>query len=357
MNSIAYIDPVEDQRWDAFVGSHPSGLISHLSGWKQVLERSFPHIKGYFPVIRNPVTGEIRAGLPLYLVHSPFMGNRLVSTPFATLCTPLATSERDIRELFSAAIDLAGRCSARRTEIRTVESIGLAEDPRYEKVDFYKHHFIFLDEPVDRLLQRFHRTSVRQVVKRCEKNGLELNTDGEHEDLLGFYESYIKLRKRLGLPPQPFRFFENLWRVFAPSGRFRLYQARYQGKSVGRLIVFAFKDRVSAEFIAIDQEYGHLYPSHFLYWQAIKDSCEQGFKIFDFGRTSPNNAGLMAFKQRWGTQIADLPQFWYPGTGNGRCLLAEAENSLKYHLVKFLTRKSPPSLLPHLGEICYRHMG
>ena len=357
MSSVAFLDPAKDSRWDVFVESHPDGLICHLAGWKEVLEQSFAHIKGYFPVILDPSNGAIRAGLPLYLVRSPLMGSRLVSIPFATLSAPLATFEGQVRELLSAAIDLAARCSACRIEIRSVEAISLAEEPRYERVNFYKHHYIPLDEPAERLLQRFHRTSVRQVVKRSEKNGLELYTGCRHEDLQGFFQLYVKTRKRLGLPPQPFRLFENLWRVFAPSGRFRLYQAVYQGKSIGHLVVFAFKDRLSAEFIAVDQQFAHLYPSHFLYWEAIKDSCEQGLKIFDFGRTSPNNAGLMAFKHRWGTVVDELPQFCYPRSSKGCALVPRAEESLQYRTVRYLVRKSPEILLPYLGEICYRHMG
>ena len=357
MSSIVFIDPERDNQWDEFVESHPDGLICQLSGWKQVLERSFSHIKGYFPVLLDDATGAIRAGLPLYLVRSPFMGNRLVSIPFATLCAPLATSSEEMWELLSVSIRLSERCSAHRLEVRTIASTNLVEDPRYERVDFFKHHSLSLDEPAERLFRRFHRTCVRRVLRRCEENGLELYTGCNHEDLQCFFNSYIGARKRLGLPPQPFRLFENLWRVFSPSGQFRLFQALYHGKVIASLVVFQFKERASAEYIAVDQEFAHLHPTHFLYWQAIKHACERGCKIFDFGRTSPNNEGLMTFKQRWGTQVHELPQFWYPSTGNGRDFFADAEQSLQRRLIRYLSRKSPKSLLPYLGELCYRHMG
>lgn len=356
MSSVTFINPSEDQRWDRFVESHPNGLICHLSGWKEVLEGSFPHIKGHFPVILDAQTNGIRGGVPLYLVSSPFTGRRLVSVPFATLGTPLALTTGEMEELLSAAIQLAEHLSAQRIEIRTLASVPLGH-PRYERLDYFKHHFLCLDEPMDRLFKRLHRTSVRQLVSRSEKCGLECCTGCTYEDLRGFFDSYIDLRKRLGLPPQPFRFFENLWRVFAPSGKFRLFQALYRGKPVAGLVVFQFKNRVSAEFITADEKYGHLHPSHFLYWQAIKFSSEQGLEVFDFGRTSPNNVGLMAFKQRWGTKVCELPQYWYPCSINGGALLANAEHSLKYRAIKFLTRKSPRALLPYLGELCYRHLG
>jgi hypothetical protein len=35
----------------------------------------------------------------------------------------------------------------------------------------------------------------------------------------------------------------------------------------------------------------------------------EGFSVFDFGRTHYLHRGLIEFKSRWGTRMADLPQF------------------------------------------------
>ena len=64
------IDPVKDPRWDKFVEGHPFGLICHLSGWKQVLEESFPHMKGYYLALLNHDNESIRAALPIFEVKS-----------------------------------------------------------------------------------------------------------------------------------------------------------------------------------------------------------------------------------------------------------------------------------------------
>lgn len=355
MSSVAFIDPDRDQRWDAFVEAHPDGLIYHLSGWRQVLERSFSHIKGCFPVLLDATTGGIRAGMPIYLVSSPFLGKRLVSIPFATLSDPLATSHEEMQELLSAAINLAKCCRAQRIEIRCHRAIILPTNPRYQIIDPFKHHFLPLDKPVEGLWKRLHRTSVRPLVKRAEKNGLELRAATSSEDLQCFYKLFVGVRKRLGLPPQPFSFFEQLWRVFGPSGKCGIVQAYYKGMPIGSLLVLKFKNRVSAEFIGIEQGYSHLNVSHFLYWQAILQAHAAGYEIFDFGRTSPNNLGLMAFKKHWGTTVTDLPQFWYPPLS--AATLQNSNNSLMYHVGRNLLRKSPESLLRLLGELCYRHMG
>ena len=87
MTGVVFIDPVSDHRWDKFVESHPYGWLCHLSGWKKVLEKSFSHMRGYYPVLLNG--SEIKAAMPIFQVKSWLTGQRLVSIPFASLCDPL----------------------------------------------------------------------------------------------------------------------------------------------------------------------------------------------------------------------------------------------------------------------------
>lgn len=357
MSTVTFIDPDEDRRWDDFVVSHPHGLICHLSGWKRIIEQSFRHIRGYFPVILDGTMGRIRAGMPIYLVNSRITGKRLVSIPFATLSDPLVSSREEMLVLTEAVIQLAARHHAGKIEIRSLDSTQLVEDPRYERIDFFKHHYLLLNQPAEHLTKRFHSTCVRRKIKLCSQNGLELIADCTYKDLECFFEAYLITRKRLGLPPQPFVLFKHLWQEFAPSGKFRFLAANYRGRTAASMILLKFKDRVSWEFIGVHPEYKHLNPTHFLLWEAISLALKEGYKIFDFGRTSPNNQGLMDFKRRWGTVVGELPQFWYPGSGNGLGLLAGMEKSLKYRSIGYLVRKSPRTLLPYLGELCYRHMG
>jgi len=355
LSSVAFVDPGKDQRWDAFVESHPNGLICHLSLWQEVLEQSFSHIKGHFLVLSDPTTAEIRAGLPVYLVSSPLRGRRLVSVPFATLSDPLASSSTEMQLLLGAARELAADLKASRIDIRTLASAQLMGNSGYRKVDFFKHHFLALDEPAERLLKRFHYKSVRSTLNRCRRIGLELTMECGYEALQRFYRFHITTRKRLGLPPHPFRFFEHLWRVFLPLGMLRMLWACHGGEPIACIIVFRFKGRITWEFVAENPGFRRLNPTHFLVWEAIKSATAEGYEVFDLGRTSPNNVGLMDFKRRWGTVVADLPQFWFPANGNA--CLEHQEESLEYRLIKRVVRKTPESLLPILGELCYRHMG
>ena len=101
--------------------------------------------------------------------------------------------------------------------------------------------------------------------------------------------------------------------------------------------------------------YHKLSPNHFLFWEEIKEAHHDGFKIYDFGRTSPTNTSLMNFKGHWGTEVTDLPVFYYPATLANQA--NHRENSLVYKAVSQSCRVAPVPFLHLIGRFCYNHLG
>lgn len=312
-------------------------------------------MKGYYLALTNGADGEIRAALPVFDVNSWLLGRRLVSIPFATLSDPLFQQEQDIEPLLEHVIELSQQLRASFIEIRTLHSQPLLQDHRLISSKLFKHHYINLDKPLEELKMTFHRKSVRQEIRRGERNNLNLRIADTESDLPVFYQIYVKTRKRLGLPAQPYGFFKSLWGVFHSTNRIRLLLAEKNGHVIAGLIVFTFKDRCSAEHLGSDIAYRDASPDHFLFWQAIQMAHHEGFKIFDFGRTAVSNESLIVFKSRWGTEVTDLPHFYYPQSAVNR--KSNTESSLGYKFLKKLCCHSPESLFPHIGNFCYRHLG
>lgn len=355
--SVMLADPAGDPRWDEFVENHPFGWITHLSGWKTTLETSFPHMKGYYFALVNEDerNRRIRAILPVFDVNSWFLGRRLVSIPFATLCDPLFTSDDDLGKLLSQVVDYCGRLKTLYLEIRSHKASANIQDQRFCCMKFYKHHFITLDKEIDELKKTFHRTNVRQRIQRAQNSQLTLKSAESEADLLEFYRLHKLSRKRLCLPPQPYIFFKQLWMIFYPLNYLTLLIAQKDGQSIAALILLKFRDRVSAEFLATDNNYTDLSPNHLLFWEAIKAAREEGFRTFDFGRTSPLNASLMRFKDRWGTTVVDLPHFVYPDNANED--VANRETSRSYRISRLLCQYAPDPFYSLMGRFCYRHLG
>jgi len=62
--NVELIDPLQDKRWDAFVGHHPFGWICHLSGWKEVVEIKLqPHAGALIWRVVDQA-GQIKADCP-----------------------------------------------------------------------------------------------------------------------------------------------------------------------------------------------------------------------------------------------------------------------------------------------------
>jgi hypothetical protein len=351
---VSLIDPLADQRWDRFVDQHPFGWITHLSGWKSVLEGTFPHMRGYYLTLCDSA-GLLKAALPIYSVQSWLTGRRLVSIPFATLSDPLATDPADMERLFAAALNLSRRLAMPRMEIRTFSAPYLLDRDKYITDSRNKHHSLYLCDDPELVKHSFHRTCVRQRIHRAEQSGLRIVSGRTEDDLQQFYLLHRMTRKRHALPPQPYLFIKAIWQTFADGGKAELLLAYKEDVALAGIIVFRYKGRVSVEFSAVDTDYNHYSPIPLLLWNSIRDSCLSGYRVLDFGRTSASNKTLLDFKSHWGTRVSDLQTFFYPK-------LPVHNTRLTDHLVaqkifQYVCNKAPDNALGYLGDFCYRHLG
>jgi hypothetical protein len=345
-NKLIEIDPCREPAWNEFIERHPFGLIYHLAEWKRLIENCFGHMKGHYFVL-NGGDG-IKAALPVYEVKSWIFGNRLVSIPFATICDPLVSSRNEYEILFGAVKDLFRDLNASYIEIRALNSTGFINQSRGSSS--FKCHFLNLETDLKTIEKNFHH-SLRQKLRKVGRSALNLKTGEDEKDLREFYRLNVMTRKRLGLPPQPFKFFKMLWDIFYPD-KIRLLIAEHQEKAIAAVILYIFKDRVSAEFTATDWNCIKVNPVHFLYWEIIKWAHSSGYKVFDLGRTDTGNDGLMSFKNSWGMEMIDIPQYYYPV---GKRI--PITGSFIHKVAETIFSKSPDFAARILGNICYAHIG
>jgi len=355
MQSIVIVDPVDHSEWDAFVSNHPFGWICHLSDWKKVLESAFPHMKGYYIALRAESGKGFQAGLPIFHVRSWVLGDRLVAAPFATLFDPLVSTPDHFIQLLEAVVHLSTELKTKSIEIRALSAGLLLKGNGLASSYNYKHHYLNLEPGPEGLMRKFHRTCVRQRISRSRLSDLKLKIGRDESDLKEFYRLFAITRRRVGRPLQPYRFIKSLWDVFSPSGQLELLLALKEGAALAGIMLFKFKDRVSAEFAASDESFKDLSPNHFLFWEAIQMAHREGYRLFDFGRTSPDNHHLMDFKRRWGAEVIDLPEF------RSHVQLSDAAEhrgqGWKERLVETIVRRAPICAQELIGSSIYQHMG
>ena len=134
--------------------------------------------------------------------------------------------------------------------------------------------------------------------------------------------------------------------------------ASHADHPVSGLLLLKFRDRVSAEYLVTDETFRERNPNHFLFWHAIRESHREGYRIFDFGRTSESNHGLMDFKRRWGTVVDTLPVY-YPSRKKGlQPINGMGHGDKKWiGVLKSVLQHVPDSLLEQVGTMYYRHLG
>jgi hypothetical protein len=354
MRDALVLDALDMDRWDSFVRSHPNGWVCHLAGWKRMLEHSFERIRGYYIVVTDQGSSKIEAALPIYHVRSWFTGNRLVSIPFGTLSGPLISCNEHAEAIVNSVHGLARKLNCAHIDIGCLQSSEFMENCGFVRSDFYQHHYLTLDRSPEDLRKRFHHSCVRQRIAKAMKSDILIRHGCSETDMRRFYALYLFTRRKICLPPKPYRFFQQLWQCFGNSGHMTLLLAEKDGRAIGSVVLLKGNGRISAEWAVSDPQYKKLNANHYLFWEAIQMGCREGYSVFDFGRTAPTNNGLMKFKDRWGTDVVGLPRFTYPDRAKQE--VSAKENLRVYRLAKSLFRLSPDPLFRLFGEVYYGHV-
>jgi hypothetical protein len=349
------LSPHQFQKWDLFVEKHPKGTIYHLSEWKKVLEESFRHIRGQIIAIWDERANEIVGGLPVYCVNSIITGKRLVSAPFANFCDPLVSNSGDADGLSKYLIEIYNQKYHSYIEIKARQDYNFLKDAEFKASAQYLHHFIPLEFSPEVLFNKFHKKAVRASILKSLKNNLKLKSAESEYELSLFYQIYLNARKRIGLPVIPYKYFLKLWEVFYPSKRLELILCMADGIVIGGSVLLKFKEWVFIEFGNDLFEFRKLCVNHFLDWSAIELAYQEGYKFLGFGRTSRNNKGLIAYKERWGTTAEDLLTHIYPEASCSN--ENDKEASWKYRIIKRICERSPSVFYKFISAVVYRHLG
>ncbi|MEJ2079899.1 MAG: GNAT family N-acetyltransferase [Acidobacteriota bacterium] len=311
------MDVLHEPSWDRMVAVHPRATVFHSRGWLEALRRTY----GYRAVaLCSPSSnGDVVNAFVFGVVRSRLTGNRLVSLPFSDHCDPLVAEPWELYPLLealpAAAPGLAGQKS-RYTEFRPLTP-GLdavfADSDRWGPCAKFVFHELDLTGGSSRLFQGFHKDCVQRKIRRAEREAIvchQVKGDAEDAALDDFYALLIRSRQRHGIPPQPRRWFLSLQECLGPACRIRVgYKA---GRPVGAILTVTFRDRCVFKYGASSGEGNRMGVMQMLLWEAIREACEEGCSVFDFGRTDLDQEDLAVFKDRWGAKRIPLTYYSCP---------------------------------------------
>lgn len=336
-------NPLDEADWDARVMRCGSYCFFHGASWLRVLQESYGFKPMYLACSDHSAPGAL---MPLMEVRDIFTGTRGVSLPFSDCCEPLVSESVPSVHLFREIVHF-GR--SRRWKFYQCRGGTLPLNEAQPSLAFYEHRLDLRHSTKD-LFAGFHG-SVRQAVRKAEREGVKVEISAAISDLRDFYNLHCITRKRHGLPPQPFAFFLNLHRYVISRDQGWVVLARHGQQAIAGAIFLHLGKRVVYKFGASSEAFQHLRGNNLAIWEAIKWYAQNGFESLHFGRTSLANEGLRRFKGSWGSRESLLHYFKYELAKN--TFVTENDGASSWYNRLFLAL--PVAVARLIGAMLYRH--
>ncbi len=345
IDDLEIINPIEYPGWDDLLFSHPDYSFFHTSHWASVLHDSYGYQPRYFAIIDQK---KMSACIPVMEVRSALTGTRGVSLPFTDYCIPLVSATYSLDDMFSSLVQYGAKTGWQSIEMRGGEKL-----PQHWPChsSFYGHT-LDLRSSEETLFSNI-KDSTRRNIRKAQREEVTVFMSSVPEATEEFYRLNCITRKAHGLPPQPACFFKKIQEHVLSKGHGFIALARHKGNAIAGAVYFQFGKRVMYKYGASDLRYLHLRPNDLVMWDAIRWSQSQGYASLCFGRTEPENAGLRAFKNGWGTEervvryaLYDIKQEQFM-TGDATARTVSAA----------ILRRMPVPFLKIIGNALYRHVG
>jgi Acetyltransferase (GNAT) domain len=344
------IDPLSDPRWMPFVEQHPRASVFHCPAWLRALLQTY----GYSTVAytTSDPGGKLGNAAVFCRVESWLTGRRLVSLPFSDHCDPLVDSEEDSAALRSALEEDAASFGFGYIEVRLSRPVEFRAP--WLPVSTFALHQLHLQPDLETLFCNLHKDSIQRKIRRAERERLNYDEGATGSHLDSFYRLFAITRQRHGLPPPPRRWFENLIACFGDALKIRI--SLRERRPVAAILTVCHKGTMFYKYGGSDVRYNNLGGTCMLLWAAIKEAKITGLRRFDLGRSDPDQAGLITFKDRWGASKSLLTYSRYVRTPNSALALVPLTGP-KAMPAKRVMAHLPTSVLNAMGRLLYKHVG
>ena len=373
--------------WDEYVNSHPRATLYHLSAWRSVIAKTYGHQSYYLMAFRDSVGSVQSNALPesgsvvekpqyqavsekpdsrpvgiLPLVHLKhfLFGNNLVSIPFFDLGGILADNQEIERALLSEAMRIGRELGVGQLELRHLEPLScldggggasLAYEGKWaaQTLSHKVRMILELPDSPEALMNSF-KAKLRSQIRKPIKEGLTAKIGGT-ELLDEFYGVFCTNMRDLGSPVHSKRLIENVLGEFPDHAKIVVVYKDAQPLACS--LVVAFRDILENPWASALREYSALSPNMLLYWTMLEYACTQGFKYFDFGRSTPDE-GTYKFKQQWGAK--PTPLHWQYMSLNGRPAAGDNMDKSRFEKAIQYWQKLPVPVTKILGPMIRKHI-
>ena len=342
---LKIINPIEFNNWDQLLLCHKDHCFFHSSAWAKVLHEAY----GYQPLYFTAFSGnEIKLLVPIMIVSSFLTGCRGVSLPFTDMCPVIISDDYEPDDILDFLINYGKQFNWKYLELRT----GKYSNHHMCMPTEYFGHVLPLKENQGAIFSGF-RDSTKRNIKKATNEGVKVHISNTLDAVREFYRLNCITRKRHGLPPQPYSFFEKIHDNIISQDNGIIILALHNNQAIGGAVFFHFGNKAIFKYGASDYAFQNLRANNLVIWAAIQYYINKKFESLDMGRTSTDNNGLIQFKKGWGVQQKKL---YYH-----KIYLSNHTSATNSTWLNFATQKMisnlPIPLLKLIGKFTYKHIG
>ncbi|MCP4647836.1 MAG: GNAT family N-acetyltransferase [bacterium] len=194
------------------------------------------------------------------------------------------------------------------------------------------------------------KSKLRSQIRKPLKEGLRASVGGI-ELLDDFYRVFSVNMRDLGSPVHSKKLMRRVIEEFPSTARVVLV---YRGKEpMACSLVIGFGDTLKNPWASSLREYSVLSPNMLLYSTMLDYACDNNYRFFDFGRSSPNE-GTYRFKEQWGAKPTPL-HWYYISIGSEESI--KGEEKARFERVIHYWKRLPVPLTKIVGPSIRKHIG
>ncbi len=147
------------------------------------------------------------------------------------------------------------------------------------------------------------KSNFRSCINKAIKSNVNCIISSDKKDLKEFYRLHTNLRvNKFNQIPQPWSFFENLYKIFFLKKKGFVISAIYKTKIIASVLCLIDKDYAFYKYAASDLDFTYLRPNNFLIYKLIEYLDNIGINKLNMGYTGSSEEynGLRKFKIKAG---------------------------------------------------------
>jgi FemAB-related protein (PEP-CTERM system-associated) len=336
------IEHVDFERWDQFLTQHQQASGYHQSIWFQLIKQTFNHDTKI--IVAEDAQGNILGGLPLTFFSSKLFGTFGISIPYVNYGGVVSSYFNVVQSLLNAAKAIRNETSLSHIEVRTMQA-GIADNALDKKVSM-----VLALPNSNEEFEKQLGAKIRAQYKKAETYSPSVKF-GKLDLLDDFYKVFSRNMRDLGTPVYSKKWFANILKTEKVKSTVIVVYMGNKPVSTGFLV--GHQNILEIPWASTIQSANVKNANMWMYRQILSYAIKEGYKFFDFGR-STLGAGTYKFKKQWGA-IA-YAHYWYYLLPEGESKPELNPDNPKYKIVIFLWKLMPIWLTNIIGPHIIKHI-